>query len=123
MRHCSWGKHGDISSFETVRHGLDKDICTIQYIQLLCNLLLQSRVEFSKVAIQLECGFLIQAVFYHENKFWTIKRPLAFISEARKGQIGHNINSVSFGKKIFLAYFGLAAFMAFKGQKGWPFPA
>ena len=57
------------------------------------------------------------------------------MTEARKGQKGYNRKKIflaflailghseSFGKKKFLAFFGLAAFMAFKGQKGRPFPA
>ena len=63
--------------------------------------------------------FLIQAVFFHENKFWTIKKPLAFMTEARKGQKGHNRekfffvflailgHSESFGKKTFFGLYGL----------------
>ena len=35
---------------------------------------------------------VIQVVFYHENNFSTIKGPLAFMTEACRGQKGHNRN-------------------------------
>ena len=38
---------------------------------------------FQKLKYICSADFLIQAVFYNKNKFWTMKRPLAFMTEAR----------------------------------------
>ena len=74
-----------ISGANSVIYGVNLATCYIYIVEQ----------NFQKLQYSWSADFLIQAVFYHENKFWTIKRPLAFMTEARKGQKGHN------GKNIF----------------------